>query len=44
MNIKQRVGKKNTRDRERRLGDFMSMLEGFWSVLELEIEKLGCRV
>jgi hypothetical protein len=38
-----RVGKKRTGAREGRLGEFWSMLEHFWSVLELEIEELGCQ-
>jgi hypothetical protein len=43
MNNKERAGKKSTRARARRLGEFWSMLEHFWSILELEIEEPGCQ-
>jgi hypothetical protein len=43
MNKKQRAGKKSTRFKERRMGEFWSMLELFWRLLELNIEDSGCQ-
>jgi len=41
MNNKQRARKKSIGARPRRLGELWSMLEQFWSILELEIEEPG---
>jgi len=42
MNNKQRAGKKSIGARARKLGELWSMLEKFWSVLEINIEESGC--
>jgi hypothetical protein len=41
MNNKGREGKKDTKARAGRLGEFWRILENFWSVLEIEIEEPG---
>jgi hypothetical protein len=43
INNKGRARKKNMEAKERRLGKFWSMLEHFWSILELNIEEPGCQ-
>jgi hypothetical protein len=42
MNNKQRARKKSTGEKIRRMGEFWSMLEHFWSILEIEDEDPGC--
>jgi hypothetical protein len=43
MNNKQRIGEKRLGAEATRMGKLWSMLEHFWSILELKIEDPGCQ-